>query len=172
MRTQRLLCFLFFPPILLIALAALLMNGCATFQGEPPLDIMLSNVTPGQGGGVGDAPLNFVIRLENASPYPLTIEGGAYKVYLNDIYVGQGLSNETLQIDRLASATVSVPVHVSTFRLVGSLYSVLKSNQVSYRLAGSIYVKHDGRPKTYQATREGMVNLAEVQNTLGGANAQ
>src|SRR4029453_74486 len=58
-------------------LAAGLLAGCTTFQGEPPVDIMLSDVAPGEGGGVGDAPLNLVIRLENSSAEPLTIDGGA-----------------------------------------------------------------------------------------------
>jgi len=127
---------------------------------------MLSNLAPGQGGGVGEAALNFVIRLENSSPESLTIDGGSYKIYLNGIYVGQGLSNQTLEIARLSSTTITVPVYVSTVRLMGSLYRVLKSNQVSYRIHGRVYVKRGGVLKKYKASREGMVDFAEVQETL------
>lgn len=156
----------------LVSLGGVALAGCASLGEESPVEVMLSNLAPGQGGGVGDAALNFVIRLENTSPESITVDGGAYKIYLNDIYVGQGLSNQTVEIARLSSTTITVPVHVSTVRLVGSLYSVLKSNQVSYRLEASVYVKRGGGSKKFRATREGTVNFAEVQNKLGGAGAR
>jgi len=134
--------------------------GCATTAKESPVEILLSNLAPGTGGGVGDLALRFVIRLENASPDPVVVDGGSYKIELNGIYVGQGLSNERIEIPRLSSTTVTVPVHVSTVRLMGSLYQVLQSNQVRYRLDGTLYVVRGGSSRRYRTSREGQVDLA------------
>jgi LEA14-like dessication related protein len=136
------------------------LGGCATTAKESPVEILLSNLAPGSGGGVGDLALRFVIRLENASPDPVVVDGGSYKIELNGIYVGQGLSNERIEIPRLSSTTVTVPVHVSTVRLMGSLYQVLQSNRVCYRLDGTLYVVRGGSSRRYRTSREGQVDFA------------
>lgn len=151
-----------------LGLLCLIPTGCAGLGGEPPVEILLSNVQPGTGGGVGEVSMDFIIRLENTSPEPLTVDGGAYKIYLNETYIGQGLTHQRIELPRLASETVTATVHISTFRLAGSLYSILKSHQVSYRLEGSVYAtRPGGSSHKYKATREGTVNLDEVQSTLG-----
>ena len=151
-----------------LGLLCLLPSGCAGLSGEPPLEIMLANVQPGTGGGVGDVAMDFIIRLENSSPEPLTVDGGSYKIYLNETYIGQGLSNQKIELPRLASQTVIATVHLSTFRLMGSLYRILKSHQVTYRLEGSIYAARPGGTSlVYRARREGTVNLDEIKSTLG-----
>ena len=150
-----------------LGLLCLLPAGCAGFGGEPPIEIMLANVLPGPGGGVGEVTLDFVIRLENSSPEPLTVDGGSYRIYLNETYIGQGLSNQQIELPRLGSQTVTATVHLSTIRLMGSLYNILKSHQVSYRLEGSVYAARPGAgSRRYRTTREGTVNLDEVQDTL------
>lgn len=131
------------------------------------MEILLSNVQPGTGGGVGEVSMDFIIRLENTSPEPLTVDGGAYKIYLNETYIGQGLTHQRIELPRLASQTVPVTVHISTFRLMGSLYSILKSHQVSYRLQGTVYASRiGGSSHSYKATRDGTVNLDELQGLL------
>ncbi len=136
-------------------------SGCSTPSAGSPVDILLAGLLPSESSGAGELALRFVIRLENASPEAVAVEGGAYKVYLNDTYVGQGLSNESVSIPRLSSTTVTVPVHVSTVRLVGSLYQVLKSNQAVYRLEGTLYVRQGGRQRSYRVVREGAVDLGK-----------
>lgn len=150
-----------------LGLLCLLPAGCAGFGGEPPVEILLSDIRSGTGGGLGDAPLDFIIRIENTSPEPLTVDGGSYKIYLNDTYIGQGLSNTQVTLPRLGSQTITATVHISTFRLMGSLYSIFKSHQVSYRLQGTVYAsRNGGSSHSYKATREGTVNLDELQGTL------
>jgi LEA14-like dessication related protein len=145
----------------------LFLAGCSALDREPPLDLMLVNVLPGEGGGLGDAPLMFVVRLENTSPEPVTVDGGSYKIYLGGTYVGQGLSNERIDLARLSSGTVNVTVHLSTLRLAGSLYHVLRSHQVSYQLQGTVYtLTGGGSSQKYHISREGTVNLDQVQNTF------
>ncbi|MFO1458028.1 MAG: LEA type 2 family protein [Verrucomicrobiota bacterium] len=150
-----------------LGLLCLFPAGCAGLGGEPPLEILLSNLRPGTGGGLGEAPLDFIIRIENTSPEPLTVDGGSYKIYLNDTYIGQGLSNTPVTLPRLGSQTITATVHVSTFRLMGSLYSIFKSHQVSYRLQGTIYAsRNGGGSHSYKVSREGTVNLDELQGML------
>lgn len=151
-----------------LALASPVAAGCTSVSDEPPVGVLLSDIAPGQGGGVGDAPLLLVVRLENASPEPITIEGCSYRIRLNGTDIGRGLSNETLPLDRLSTATVRVPVHLSTVRLLGSLYRILNSSQVTYELDATLYVQRGSRSRKYRVTREGAMDLKEVQQTLEG----
>ena len=71
------------------------------------------------GGGVGEAALNFTIRIENATPDAIVVGGGAHRIYLNGVYVGQGLNNERTEVPRFGTVTQNVAVHLSTFRRPG-----------------------------------------------------
>lgn len=147
-----------------LASLILLTGGCATVQDEGAFDVTLVNISAPRdgGGGVGEAALNFTIRLENATPEPVVVEGGAHRIYLNDVYVGQGLSNERVEVPRFGTTTQNVAVHLSTFRLARSFYSMFRSHTVSYRLASTVYGDQGGRSKKFKAAKEGTVNVDEL----------
>jgi LEA14-like dessication related protein len=60
----------------------------------------------------------FTLRLSNETPEPLQLDGGVHKIYLNGLYVGEGLSGDTLDLPRLGTATQDVTVHLSNLRMV------------------------------------------------------
>ena len=68
---------------LFIATAALaLLPGCASLRPETEdFDVTLVNLaSEGGGAGVGEAALRFTIRLQNATPEPVTLTGSAHKI--------------------------------------------------------------------------------------------
>jgi hypothetical protein len=137
--------------------------GCATPREDGVFDVTLVNISaPQDGGGLGEAALNFTIRLQNGSPEPITVEGGAHKIYLNGVYVGQGLHNQTVSVPRLGTLTQEVPVYLSTFRLARSFYRMFHSHTISYRLSSTVYGDQGGHRQKFRAAKEGTVKVDEL----------
>lgn len=150
------------------ALAFLLLAGCATPKDDGDFDVSLVNISAGQdGGGLGEAALNFTIRIQNGSPEPLTVTGGSHRIYLNDVYVGQGLSNQEVVVPRLATATEEVTVHLSTFRIIRSFHRMFESRTVAYRLESTVYVDTGGHTAKRKATKAGTVDVDGLARPAG-----
>jgi LEA14-like dessication related protein len=150
------------PALRLLPLAAaFLVSGCATPQEDGAFDVSLVNITAPRdgGGGLGEASLNFTIRLQNGSPEALKVTGGSHKIYLNDVYVGQGLSNQEAEVPRLATTTQDVAVHLSTFRLIRSFHRMFESKTVSYRLESTVFAQQGSRTVRLKAAKSGTVDV-------------
>jgi LEA14-like dessication related protein len=155
---------------LVVALTAWLWAGCATVQDEGAFDVTLVNISSPRdgGGGVGEAALNFTIRLENATSDAIVVEGGAHRIYLNGIYIGQGLHNERIEVPRFGTVTQDVAVHLSTARLAWSFHRMFQSHVVSYKLTSRVQGAQSGRTKTFKAAKEGTVNVDELTAPASG----
>lgn len=138
------------------------LTSCASGPGPEEFEVTLVNVASQQagGGGVGEAALTFTIRLQNAMPEPIVLTGGAHKIYLNNVYLGQALSNERVEVARLSTATEDVTVRLSTFRLARALYGVYRSQRVDYRVASTLYAETEGKSRRFRAERVGTVDLS------------
>jgi len=153
MRSGSVACFLF--------LAALIVgSGCALRPETEDFDVTLVNlVSEGSGGGVGEAALRFTIRLQNATPDPVTLTGSAHKIYLNDVYVGQALNDTKVEVPRLGTVTQDVTVHLSTFKLARAFYGVYRTQRASYRVNSTLY----GTRSTLRTRKEGSIDLQGLQ---------
>jgi LEA14-like dessication related protein len=138
-------------------------GGCAAFNGESTLDVTLVNLAGGGSGGVGEASFNCVIRLQNSSPDELRVIGGAYKVYLDGVYLGEALTHEPITVPGLGSATQTVTVNLSTFRLAASLFRVYESHKASYKLTSTVYTTGALGRSTHRITKEGAVDFDALE---------
>ncbi len=156
--------------LFLCAAAILAGAGCATPQEDGSFDVTLVNITAPRdgGGGIGEAALNFTVRLQNGSPEALKVTGGSHRIYLNDVYVGQGLSNQETEVPRLATTTQDVAVHLSTFRLARSFHRMFASKTVSYRLESTVFVDRGHHTAKLKASKAGTVNVEELMAPTGG----
>jgi LEA14-like dessication related protein len=68
-----------------------------------------------------------MVRIDNESRYPLHINGRVYRLYLNDIDVGKGMTSETLTVPRLGSANQEILFHLNNIRLISRIQSLLES---------------------------------------------
>lgn len=144
----------------LLLAAFTLGNGCALRPATEDFDVTLVNlVSEGTGGGVGEAALRFTIRLQNATPEPVTLTGSAHKIYLNDVYVGQALNDARVEVPRLGTVTQDVTVHLSTFKLARAFYGVYRSQRASYRITSTLY----GTRSTLRTRKEGSIDLQGLQ---------
>jgi len=76
----------------------------------------------------------FVLRLENETASPIKFSGAVHKIYLNDLYVGKGLSDVALEVPRLNTVTQAVTVHLNNLALATRLKSIIESESFSYRI--------------------------------------
>lgn len=140
----------------------LALGGCVSAPGPEEFEVTLVNVASQQagGGGVGEAALTFTIRLQNAMPEPIVLTGGAHRIYLNNVYIGQALSDERVEVPRLSTATEDVTVRLSTLRLARALYGVYRSQRVDYRVASTLYAEQKGSPRRFRTEKAGTVDLS------------
>jgi LEA14-like dessication related protein len=135
--------------------------GCAT---APRTGVSLVNVRFTQATAFETTAV-FTLRFNNETPEPLQINGGVHKIYLNDHYVGEGLSHEPLELPRFGSVTQTVTVHLSNLRLVARLKPIIESQSFDYRLRS---VLHSGAGRIRTGS-EGRLDARDFQPTPAGA---
>ena len=143
------------------SLIAMLSAGCATPQDEGDFDVTLVRVDSAK-GSEGEFQFVFTLRLQNASPEAIALDGAAHKIYLNGVYVGQGLSNERVDVPRLATTTQQVTVNLSTFRLARAAYRIYDTHKADYRVESTLYAVKGIGTRRIRARKEGVVDLDEL----------
>ena len=138
-----------------------LMGGCASMKDDTDFDVTLVNVNSTH-GSEGEVEFVFNVRLQNATPEPVVLTGAAHKIYLDGVYIGQGLNGDTIEVPRLGTVTQQVTVHLSTFRLARAAFRIYSSHQVSYKINSTLYGGGSGPGRTRRISKEGSVDL----NTL------
>lgn len=144
-----------FLPLLLLPF---LLTSCATFARRESVQVSLVNVALGE-STVWETAVNFTIRIQNELPEPVVMNGAVHKIYLNGTFVGEGLSNERLEIPRLSTVTQTVVVHLSNFAMLAKVREIVDAQALDYRISSVIHTAH-GR---FHAGREGRLDLQEFQ---------
>ena len=145
------------PSLGLLAFLSVFLGGCQTAPG-PAVSLVNLQLTDATAFETTAA---FTLRLSNESPEPMQITGGVHKIYVNGLYVGEGLTGESLILPRLGTATLEVTVHLSNLRLVTRLRPILESKSFHYRIKSVLY----GSPPagTMRSESEGRLDLADLQ---------
>lgn len=141
-----------------------LLCSCATFRSSEGLNVSITNIGFAE-STLFETNLKVTVRIANETAVPLLLEGGVHKIYLNGLYVGEGLSNETLEIPRLSSTTQTVTTHLQNLSLLTRIRGIIDSQRVDYRIVSTIYVKENGRSVSFRVARDGTVDLQEFQPT-------
>lgn len=136
-----------------------LFAGCAA---KPGPSVSLASVQLTQATALETTAL-FTLRLNNTLPDNVTLDGGVHRIFLNGLYCGEGLSNETISIDRLTSTTQVVTVHLNNLALATRIKALIESKSFEYRIQSTFYGKRPtGRMKTVS---EGRLDLKDFQPT-------
>jgi len=139
----------------------LLLASCATFAKRDGVQVSLVNVALGE-STAWETAVQFTIRIQNERPEPVVMNGAVHKIYLDGTYVGEGLSNERLEIPRLSTATQNVTVHLRNITMLTKLRGIIESQAVEYKMTSLLYTEGQGR---YRAVRESRLDLKELQPT-------
>ena len=145
-----------FLPLLLLPI---LLASCATFARREGLQVNLVNLALGE-STVWETAVNFTIRIQNELPEPIVMNGAVHKIYLNGTYVGEGLSNERLEIPRLSKATQNVTVYLRNVTMLAKLRGIIDAQAAEYKMTSLLYTENQGR---YRAVRESRLELKDFQ---------
>ena len=104
---------------------------------------------------VFETTVQVALRIANPNPEPMTLEGAAFKLRVEDFKVGRGLSAETVTIDRLDTALMNVTFHVNNAMLLLQLKEVLEQEAVDYGIQATLYSRGSWGTKKLKVRKEG-----------------
>lgn len=145
-----------FLPLLLLSV---FLGGCATVDH---VNVSLVNVRFTD-ATVLETTAVFTVRINNETPGPLMLDGAVHRIYLEGLYVGEGLSNEKLEVPRLSSVTQNLEVHLSNLRLATRIKPIIESKIFDYKVRSVIYTQPSGGK--FHVSSEGRLDLRDFQPT-------
>ena len=84
----------------------------------------------------------FEIEIDNENSFPLEIDGGVHRVYLNGQYLGKGLDKGEYTIPRLESITRTIDIKVKNLSLFNQFQSLLDKPKLDYKIKSVLYKKN------------------------------
>jgi LEA14-like dessication related protein len=117
--------------LLALLATAVWLGGCG--GGTPGPTVSLINLRFEDATAL-ETTATFTLRLSNESPQPVQIKGEVHKIYLNGLYVGKGLSDQTVTVPRLGTITHEVKVHLSNLALATRIKSIIETQTFEYRI--------------------------------------
>lgn len=145
-------------PLLLTALICLQGAGCRSYESSAGVEVSLANLRVTD-ATVLETTMEFTVRIDNAKPEPLVLQGGVHRLFVNGIRLGQGMTGESIEVPRFGSMTQAVSVHLSNLRMVSRIRSIMESRKIDYRLESSLYPAHGSR---LGSVREGVLDLQAI----------
>jgi LEA14-like dessication related protein len=142
-------------------LACLLPFLCSCRTGPGPA-ISLVNVRFAEATAF-ETTATFTLRLSNETPEPMQLDGGVHKIYLNGLYVGEGLNSDTLDLPRLGTATQEVTVHLNNIGMATRIKPIIESRSFDYRIKSLLYGKSPGGH--LRSASEGRLDLKDFTPT-------
>lgn len=131
--------------LILLALQALLLAGCAALQGREPIEVNLAGVEPLKGEGL-EVRMLVKLRIQNPNDLPLDFNGVSVQMDVNDKRFATGVSDVAGSVPRFGETIVAVPVSISAIRIVHQAIGVLTNEyrgtlpyEISGRLAGPAF---------------------------------
>ena len=82
---------------------------------------------------------DFVLRLSNDSPEAKKFMGSAHKIYINGLYVGKGLSDQSIEVPRLGTVTQAVTVHLNNLALATRIKAVIEAKSFDYKVQSTFF---------------------------------
>ncbi len=147
-------------------LVAILLCGCGGGASGPSVTLVSVKF---EDATALETTAKFTLRLSNENTEPVHITGEVHKIYLNGLYVGKGLSDQTLDLPRLSTATHDVTVHLSNIALVTRLKPIIESKSFEYRVASVFHGK--SWMNRMKSENTGKLELKDLVPELNETNA-
>ena len=149
----------FLGPLLVLSL---LTTACTTLEPVAAPEVSLVNLRF-ENATLFETTAVFTLRLSNGNAFPVAVDGGIFTMALNGVRIGRGMSSERVALDRLSTATIEVPVHVSNLALVFRARDVLQRGTVSYEVASRLHLAGDHAGRTAETECRGELTLPAAQ---------
>jgi LEA14-like dessication related protein len=154
-----------------------LIVGCSSMAGVEPLEVTLSNLRITE-VTVFETTLVAQLRITNPNPESFTINGGSYKLILDDKKIGTGTTSETFTVQRLDSAVVDAVFHLNNASALLRLKNILQEKNVSYGVSGSLFTEGTFGTRKLKIEKTGRLDLSDSSPTaiegpgIGGPEPQ
>ncbi|HEX6396766.1 MAG TPA: LEA type 2 family protein [Steroidobacteraceae bacterium] len=126
--------------VLVAALAALLLPGCAALQQKDPLNVAVAGIEPLQGQGL-ELRLEVKLRVQNPNDAPVEYDGVAVQMDVQGKTFATGVADVTGSVPRFGEAVISVPVTISAFRMARQVMGAMKGGgigKIEYAMKGKL----------------------------------
>lgn len=126
--------------VLVVAVAALILAGCASLVRVDPLQFTVAGIEPLQGEGL-ELRMLVKLRVQNPNDAPLAYDGVYVKLDVLDKTFATGVSDAAGTVPRFGESVIAVPVTVSVLRMVRHALGMLDGqpmDKVTYSLSGKL----------------------------------
>jgi LEA14-like dessication related protein len=126
--------------ITVLALAPLLLQGCAIFQRSDPLQVTVADIQPLEGQGL-ELRLLVKLRVQNPNDAPVDYNGVALEMDVQGKAFATGVSDAGGTVPRFGESVITVPVTVSAFRMLGQAVALIRSGgggKITYEMRGKL----------------------------------
>jgi LEA14-like dessication related protein len=123
-----------------LALAALVVGGCANLQRREPIDVIMVGLEPLQGEGL-ELRMLVKLRIQNPNDLPLDFNGVSVTMNVQGKRFATGVSDAGGSVPRFGEAIVSVPVSVSMLRFARQAVGVMTDEfrgKLTYEMNGML----------------------------------
>jgi LEA14-like dessication related protein len=123
-----------------LALAPLLLQGCAIFQRSDPLQVTVADIQPLEGQGL-ELRLLVKLRVQNPNDAPVDYNGVALEMDVQGKTFATGVSDAGGTVPRFGESVIAVPVTVSAFRMLGQAVALIRSGgggKITYEMRGKL----------------------------------
>jgi LEA14-like dessication related protein len=125
---------------LMIALAALLLNACASLPDQDPLQVTVAGIESIPGEGM-ELRMLVKLRVQNPNSAPIDFLGVYVELDVQGKTFATGVSNEAGTLPGFGEVVVAVPVTVSVLRMARQVMGVLDGQPVEkirYEMSGKL----------------------------------
>ena len=145
---------------LVFLFAGLLLGGCASLPQDDSVQVSLAGMNAGESTPL-ETSVDFEVRVQNARPDPITVTGAAYRVFLDGNEIGEGLSDERIEVPRLSDGTEHVTVRLHNLALLRTIVAVSKQQSMNYELRSTLYLESGGHTSTFRSTKKGSLDFKD-----------
>jgi LEA14-like dessication related protein len=131
-----------FRQFLAIAVAALVVAGCASLAGKDPLQVTVAGIEPMPEKGEGlEIRLLVKLRVQNPNSAAISYDGAYVKLEVQGKTFATGVSDAGGAIPGFSEAVVEVPVTVSMLRMVRQVVGMkddAPADTIRYAMSGKL----------------------------------
>lgn len=127
--------------LLLLIIATLTLNACATLSGREPVQVTVANIEPLPSEGL-EARMLIKLRVQNPNEDPISYDGVSLKLNVQGDNYASGVSDAQGTIPRFGETVIEVPVTISTLRVAFRAFGLMREGKgvekLKYTLNGRL----------------------------------
>lgn len=134
-------------------------SGCATLPRAGGMAVSLVSIRPVE-TALLETTAELTLRFTNETTRRFQLDGGSHRLYVNGSYVGRAVTNQTLTVPELGTATQILTAHLGNLALLRTAQELEKSAVVDYRIDSELHLGRESGGGSLAATATGRLDLS------------